>query len=436
MSDTQTLTAARTPTVYFIDDSATMREVIKIAFRKENIHVITCADAASALAQFGDSAPDAVITDVIMPDKDGYEVCQFIKEHERFGKTPVILMSGVVNRTVAEKAMQVKADELVRKPFQPQDLIARVKSLLNPGGTGATRLVARGRNKFVASRQPRPRRPFCAARRAAARDISEFRASQSGRHVRMAGGNRANIRAPAYRTGNRASGSADSAIATRRCGATISRSSKIAPRNPSSRAAGKKTPSRTGSPKTVLRRPRSRLQIHAGNRLTPPRFRICFRCTLLFHEISATLPFDSHRRHRRTQPVLALSLCSVEYRALDRRDPDGSLVHPVFRCPRAIGLLVFRERPSPMPRDDRALLAHSQSHLPFWRAADRRSVFISRAAAVFVDFLGPHTVATRAYAPGSKSPGRKIRRRLSPIQEKHLVLSVGASPALCSCLCL
>lgn len=138
MSETQTLTAARTPTVYFIDDSATMREVIKIAFRKENIHVITCADAASALAQFGEAAPDAVITDVIMPDKDGYEVCQFIKDHEQFGKTPVILMSGVVNRTVAEKAMSVKADELVRKPFQPQDLIARVKSLLNPGAAKAS----------------------------------------------------------------------------------------------------------------------------------------------------------------------------------------------------------------------------------------------------------------------------------------------------------
>jgi CheY-like chemotaxis protein len=124
--------------VYFIDDSATMREVIKIAFRKENIHVITCADAASALAQFGDAAPDVVITDVIMPDKDGYEVCQFIKEHEQFGKTPVILMSGVVNRTVAEKAMSVRADELVRKPFQPQDLIARVKSLLNPGAVKAS----------------------------------------------------------------------------------------------------------------------------------------------------------------------------------------------------------------------------------------------------------------------------------------------------------
>jgi len=132
MSETQTLTAARTPTVYFIDDSATMREVIKIAFRKENIHVITCADAASALAQFGEAAPDAVITDVIMPDKDGYEVCQFIKAHEQFGKTPVILMSGVVNRSVAEKATAVCADELIRKPFQPQDLISRVKNLLNP----------------------------------------------------------------------------------------------------------------------------------------------------------------------------------------------------------------------------------------------------------------------------------------------------------------
>jgi len=59
--------AKRTPTVYFIDDSATMREVIKIAFRRENINVITCADAASALAQFEQNRPDVVITDVIMP---------------------------------------------------------------------------------------------------------------------------------------------------------------------------------------------------------------------------------------------------------------------------------------------------------------------------------------------------------------------------------
>jgi CheY-like chemotaxis protein len=121
-----------TPNVYFIDDSATMREVIKIAFRRENMNVLACHDGASALAQMEQTVPDVVISDVIMPDKDGYEVCQHIKQHPRYGKTPVILMSGVVNRAVAEKAFAVKADELIRKPFQPQDLIARVRHLLNP----------------------------------------------------------------------------------------------------------------------------------------------------------------------------------------------------------------------------------------------------------------------------------------------------------------
>ncbi len=131
MSETQVLTAARTPTVYFIDDSATMREVIKIAFRRENIHVITCADAASALNQFEQHPPDVVITDVIMPDQDGYSDCSQIKQNPQFGKTPVILMSGVVNKSVADRAVAVQADELVRKPFQPQELIGRVRTLLN-----------------------------------------------------------------------------------------------------------------------------------------------------------------------------------------------------------------------------------------------------------------------------------------------------------------
>lgn len=125
------------PTVYFIDDSATMREVIKIAFRRENINVVACHDANAALTEIETARPDIVITDVIMPEKDGYDVCQHIKSHPALAKTPVILMSGVVNRAVAEKAFAVKADELLRKPFQPQDLIARVKHLLKPNGTPA-----------------------------------------------------------------------------------------------------------------------------------------------------------------------------------------------------------------------------------------------------------------------------------------------------------
>jgi len=141
----------RTPTVYFIDDSATMREVIKIAFRRENFQVITCADAASALSQFEENPPDAVITDVIMPDEDGYSVCSQIKQHAQFSNTPVILMSGVVNKSVADKAVAVKADELIRKPFQPQELIARVKSLLEPKTTPETTPAAQSASTSVLS---------------------------------------------------------------------------------------------------------------------------------------------------------------------------------------------------------------------------------------------------------------------------------------------
>src|SRR5271157_2073347 len=154
--------AKRTPTVYFIDDSATMREVIKIAFRRENINVITCSDAQSAMAQFEQNRPDVVITDVIMPDKDGYTVCSEIKQHPDYSEIPVVLMSGVVNKTVADKAVSVRADELIRKPFQPQELILRVKSLLQPknaelSGLGKTPAPSAALNQLFAPTAPAPR---------------------------------------------------------------------------------------------------------------------------------------------------------------------------------------------------------------------------------------------------------------------------------------
>jgi DNA-binding response OmpR family regulator len=133
MSDISSTPPNSAPTVYFIDDSATMREVVKIAFRRESFNVITCADVTSAIAQFEQVRPDAIVSDVIMPDRDGYQLCEYVKQHAVFGSTPVILLSGVVNRDVADKAHQVRADELIRKPFHPQQLVACVKKLLNPG---------------------------------------------------------------------------------------------------------------------------------------------------------------------------------------------------------------------------------------------------------------------------------------------------------------
>ena len=146
------------PTILFIDDSATMREVIKIAFRRENMNVLATHDAGQALTDIEQTRPDIVITDVIMPGKDGYEVCQFIKAHPDLNKIPVILMSGVVNRAVAERAFSAKADELLRKPFQPQDLIARVRHLLglDRAKTPATKAEAVTALSAIFSAAPRP----------------------------------------------------------------------------------------------------------------------------------------------------------------------------------------------------------------------------------------------------------------------------------------
>lgn len=130
MNDANNPQAGSVPNIYFIDDSATMREVVKIAFRRENFNVVTCSDVTSAIDLFPQTIPDAIISDVIMPDKDGYELCKFVKQHAELRDKPVILMSGIVNQEVAEKAHEVKADELLRKPFHPQDLVARVKKLL------------------------------------------------------------------------------------------------------------------------------------------------------------------------------------------------------------------------------------------------------------------------------------------------------------------
>ena len=116
-----------TPTVYFIDDSATMREVIKIAFRRESIHVITCADAASALAQFEEHPPDVVITDYAMGRMNGMDL---IRECRRLNpRQKMILLSGTVDEHVFAEA-PVKPDQFLTKPYQIHELAERIRSLL------------------------------------------------------------------------------------------------------------------------------------------------------------------------------------------------------------------------------------------------------------------------------------------------------------------
>src|SRR4029077_2874501 len=82
--------------VLVVDDSLSVRKVVERALIGRQIEVVCAATGTEALERFEHEAPDLVVCDVVMPDRDGYEICEFVKRHPRLGQTPVLLMSGIV----------------------------------------------------------------------------------------------------------------------------------------------------------------------------------------------------------------------------------------------------------------------------------------------------------------------------------------------------
>jgi CheY-like chemotaxis protein len=122
------------PKVLVVDDSLSVRKVVERALEARSIQVLTAATGAEAITRIERDAPDLVICDVIMPDKDGYEICEFVKNHPDFSRTPVLLISGIVNGTVLERAAKVHSDDVMRKPFAAEELVRKIDNFLAPGG--------------------------------------------------------------------------------------------------------------------------------------------------------------------------------------------------------------------------------------------------------------------------------------------------------------
>ncbi len=122
------------PKVLVVDDSLSVRKVIERALEARSIQVVSAATGSEAIERIERDAPDLVICDVIMPDKDGYEICEFIKSHPDLGRTPVLLISGIVNGTVLERAAKVQSDDVMRKPFAAEELMRKIDGFLSPGG--------------------------------------------------------------------------------------------------------------------------------------------------------------------------------------------------------------------------------------------------------------------------------------------------------------
>jgi CheY-like chemotaxis protein/predicted regulator of Ras-like GTPase activity (Roadblock/LC7/MglB family) len=118
------------PKVLVVDDSLSVRKVVQRALESKRIEVQSAASGSEAMEQIGRDAPDLIVCDVIMPDMDGYQICDFVKKHPTLGHIPVLLISGIVNSTVLERAAKVRSDDVMRKPFAADELLHRIESFL------------------------------------------------------------------------------------------------------------------------------------------------------------------------------------------------------------------------------------------------------------------------------------------------------------------
>lgn len=118
------------PKVLVADDSIAVRKVAERLLTEAGLGVTLAANGEEALAYLSKERPDVVVSDVIMPDKSGYEVCAFIRGNVMLATTPVLLISGIVNDEVAKQAESCHANGVLKKPFQGTSLKDRVLELL------------------------------------------------------------------------------------------------------------------------------------------------------------------------------------------------------------------------------------------------------------------------------------------------------------------
>jgi CheY-like chemotaxis protein len=118
------------PKVLIVDDSLTVRKVVERILESRQMQVLQASLGTEAIERIQHDEPDLVVCDVLLPDKEGYEVCQFVKSHPRLDRTPVLLISGIVNPAVVDRAARVGSAGVMQKPFSADELAGKVNDLL------------------------------------------------------------------------------------------------------------------------------------------------------------------------------------------------------------------------------------------------------------------------------------------------------------------
>jgi two-component system, cell cycle sensor histidine kinase and response regulator CckA len=125
--------------ILIAEDERTQAAKLSMILKHAGFSVRTAANGLEALAQINERKPNLVITDVVMPEMDGYELCSAIRSSESSADLLVILLTSQSDPTDILRALACGADNFIAKPYRPQELLARVGQLLKDSGTHADR---------------------------------------------------------------------------------------------------------------------------------------------------------------------------------------------------------------------------------------------------------------------------------------------------------
>jgi len=116
--------------ILIVEDSLTQAEQLKFMLEKKEYRVTIANDGVQALEYINNSMPDLVVTDILMPKMNGYELCEKIKEDEKLKHIPVILLTSLSDPIDVIQGLKSKADNFITKPYNERFLLSRIQHML------------------------------------------------------------------------------------------------------------------------------------------------------------------------------------------------------------------------------------------------------------------------------------------------------------------
>ena len=116
--------------VLVVDDEPNILRTLTFVLKKEGYDVSSATNGEEAMAEVRSSKPDLIFLDIMMPKKNGYEVCQEIKGDSDLSDIHIIMLTAKGQDADREKGLSVGAEEFMTKPFSPMQVVGRVRELL------------------------------------------------------------------------------------------------------------------------------------------------------------------------------------------------------------------------------------------------------------------------------------------------------------------